>query len=1628
MNRSELLIYLDGVWQELELSSDIGFVLEYNIAEIKDIAKRKSSFSKTITLPDSDMNRLVLQGLFDSNNVIVSDLDIDTKFILLRDYVEIMSGNILINAVKEDEGQFKYEAVLKSETNQLMKNIGDKELTDLDFSYMNHTYDGENVVATWTASNSLGYFYPLIDYNFILDRESLQSDGYNSPVGLGGLSGLNNKLWRPAIFVRNILDKIIQDAGYNYTSNFFDNNSTYNNLILPFILEDLKTTSDFIRDNSFTVGLTFSGTGLTDPDYDFDFTYADQVLSHNDLINLDQNDLFFQNITNAFPQSAKDGGMPTDLINQSSTPRSYEEYEYFEEFFVYQTDWEFLKLSDELLTPYGDANNLWNTSDYEYTETFTKNQKFRVNLDFWINETGITDIITNAWNPGYVFQSLQELYNQPFTNNTNMNPALSGGYGYVGGLEADDFGNFPPSYDTDCAYALQLRVVRIDESVFPPVVKTIPMVDSEGNLQDELNIYQRPSGDEEINNKYLLKNADGEILDYDSAIVGTQGDASRYNMYFDTVDLDGEEYFDDDGNLIYTAFKLQPNEKVKVQVRSRFLGLRENENFLEYEYNGGSTTSLNVAVFNSSKDSIDSYQPTTPSSGRTYFGNIINESLSVNANIDMNKVLPEKIKQKDFFNSIIKMFNLYVDIDPDNPNNLIIEPRNDFFNSTNIKDWSDKLDLSKEIEQELLYSNPNSYLLTHKKDDKILSLKQYEDTTGKVYGEYEYFRRNDEDFKEKAKQEKIETIFTSPALTENDTYKGLVYPSLVTEDYDKEKRGLYKNKSLIILQRNPNGVIDIENNILKFIKYPVDDNGDNIPPITTTQSVTVDGGEFTTYPYAGHFDNPIVPNSDINYGETDFLYYSQRVGTTKNLYNTYWKNTIEEVANKNSRKITAYFDLNPYDIADFSFKDTIQVNFLSSDANGLYRINKIKYNPQNESTTMVELIKIFDFEVEERSDNELDGKYPIPRQGLDQVSINIDRGNRNRMSNNNSITNGFSNQVASGNFGLISNSKKTVMGSNNKYNSVLSSSYSVVGSNNEFVSNLSGINNNIDTDNTNAAIISGDNNKMGSNNENISIINGKDNKISNKSQNSSLIIGKNNRIIKSNYATSSNMDNNFIYGGKDNTIGRNDFSAFDSGIIGGYTNQISPLGIGTNSGTSSTASNSIENYSYNSFIFGGKSNLISGASNSLIINGQNITVTESNTTWIGNEKIEMVSTDDINIDATNNVDIKGNIINFSGDVFINGGTVSTDKFFIDDDDDTYLIRSNQPSNTFDSSDRQVLLAGCNNSITGVDSFIATGCNNTVSTSTSLIVGGYSNLVSGIFSSVVGGFENVIDSGNLSFIGGGSFNTASNTHNTIGGGFENKIESNCSSILGGDNNEINGTSTIYSSIIGGREHRINGTSQYGTIGGGSFNTINGSSEASIFGGNSNEINSSIRAFIGGGDNGEITDSQRSVMGGGQNNTINNSVQSFLGGGDSNNIFNSTQAFIGGGARNNATASSLSSIIGGEENIIKQSFWSTIGGGSENVIDIASGVMASNYNVVAGGSGNEILGDSIGSGILGGLNNTINNSSSTFIIGNVITADRGNTTFVNNLSIKSIPTSSAGLPSGSVWNDGGTLKIV
>ena len=120
------------------------------------------------------------------------------------------------------------------------------------------------------------------------------------------------------------------------------------------------------------------------------------------------------------------------------------------------------------------------------------------------------------------------------------------------------------------------------------------------------------------------------------------------------------------------------------------------------------------------------------------------------------------------------------------------------------------------------------------------------------------------------------------------------------------------------------------------------------------------------------------------------------------------------------------------------------------------------------------------------------------------------------------------------------------------------------------------------------------------------------------------------------------------------------------------------------------------------------------------------------------------------------------------------------------------------------------------------------------------------------------------------------------------------------------------------------------------------------------------------------------------------------------------------------RCNTASSNYSTVSGGYVNTASARY-SAVVGGSFNT--------SSNYGTtVLGGFQNTASG--CYSGILGGSCN-ISSNDRAFIVGSNITSDRNCTTFVNALSMKTAPTSSAGLPAGTVWVDtaaGNVLKMV
>ena len=151
------------------------------------------------------------------------------------------------------------------------------------------------------------------------------------------------------------------------------------------------------------------------------------------------------------------------------------------------------------------------------------------------------------------------------------------------------------------------------------------------------------------------------------------------------------------------------------------------------------------------------------------FFNVLQETVLPNETITYNKIIPEKIKQKDFITSIIKMFNLYVEPSKDLDRHLIIEPRDQYYEGGEIKDWTRKLDINDDIEEQILGETQNRTTIFKYKDDKDYYNVDYKDTkAGFSYGEYQHILDNDFITGEK----KVEVIFSPTPLVSIENSSG----------------------------------------------------------------------------------------------------------------------------------------------------------------------------------------------------------------------------------------------------------------------------------------------------------------------------------------------------------------------------------------------------------------------------------------------------------------------------------------------------------------------------------------------------------------------------------------------------------------------------------------------------------------------------------------------------------------------------------------------------------------------------------------------------------------------------------------------------------------------------------------
>lgn len=238
----------------LDTMGGTDIAVTYSIGDIEDVTKQRGSFSKTITLPNTPNNRACFAYAYNIQSFVGGfQPNKRIRAAMWEDGVQVFSGVLQLLSMSKTKGTVTYEVGLFTDNVSLFKAIeGNMLVNTAGVTGMNHTPTSGHVSGTWTASGaaSSGYVYGVID-----------SAGFTDILNQGG-GWFQAPWWRlgPSIYVKKMVDLIFTEAGFRYSSTFF-NSSLFSKLVIPYAAGTMPINlsgSNILAQS--TGNVTFAGT------------------------------------------------------------------------------------------------------------------------------------------------------------------------------------------------------------------------------------------------------------------------------------------------------------------------------------------------------------------------------------------------------------------------------------------------------------------------------------------------------------------------------------------------------------------------------------------------------------------------------------------------------------------------------------------------------------------------------------------------------------------------------------------------------------------------------------------------------------------------------------------------------------------------------------------------------------------------------------------------------------------------------------------------------------------------------------------------------------------------------------------------------------------------------------------------------------------------------------------------------------------------------------------------------------------------------------------------------------------------------------------------------------------------
>ena len=238
--------------------NEVSCEVTLQIADVREPENGNGSFSKTVDIPGNPEVNQFFEDVYSVNvSLQTFNPNLKVRAIYYNDEIPVFEGYLQILSIELDEPTQRiiYKCNILGEVLTLFNAIKGKYLTDLynysviptptylPLSIYNHNLTANDLISSWAGTPGVGYVYPMID----------RGGNMKQLIGTSIYTDVDQFAGNGCFYAKSYLDRIFQQAGFTYTSNFFDSTLFKRLIITPTKIPSLSTT--ILNNNKFLANI-----------------------------------------------------------------------------------------------------------------------------------------------------------------------------------------------------------------------------------------------------------------------------------------------------------------------------------------------------------------------------------------------------------------------------------------------------------------------------------------------------------------------------------------------------------------------------------------------------------------------------------------------------------------------------------------------------------------------------------------------------------------------------------------------------------------------------------------------------------------------------------------------------------------------------------------------------------------------------------------------------------------------------------------------------------------------------------------------------------------------------------------------------------------------------------------------------------------------------------------------------------------------------------------------------------------------------------------------------------------------------------------------------------------------------